>query len=631
MAEQELKKMEYSEELNELIRFIREKLSQELPTLNIDIDYFILGMFLEKKSALYQRLSSCMITSTIEQFASTWYQAVASKALTAVKKNRIPTIDPYLDKILKSSQEEATELGSNAVTSEHVFLAILNDKDEKNKVRKAFNKAGITYNIFKSKISENGTNNKGKSSMNVTMDLSDGKPSRTSVRILNFSDPEELHDFLDSQFGGNFPSMSSTVSSKKRKAENISQYCSDLNNLAEMGKIDPLVGRDKEINEIIRILGRKKKNNAILLGGEGVGKTAIGEALALKIVNKDVPDFLLEKRVVSLDMTALLAGTTLRGMFEERVKGVIEEIKQDGNIILFMDNIGAMLADKGKNDFEISAMLSRALENGEVQVIGTSDFASYRKTFDSDPSLARRFQKIIVEPSTIEESIEILNGIKKSYEDYHKVKYTDDAIVSCVKLADRYISERNLPDSAIDILDEIGASKSLMNETEEQKKMKEKIAKTERDIAKLTKDKKFDKADELSKTLISLSKKYKASKSSNKNIKITKSDILDIISTKTGIPVNNLTSDDKDKLLHMNERLKENVVGQDDAIDTICKALKRNRIGLHKNGCMYSTLMIGKSGVGKCVCGNTYVTIKNKKTGVVEHITIDEFKKRFKK
>lgn len=631
MAEQELKKMEYSEELNELIRFIREKLSQELPTLNIDIDYFILGMFLEKKSALYQRLSSCMITSTIEQFASTWYQAVASKALTAVKKNRIPTIDPYLDKILKSSQEEATELGANAVTSEHVFLAILNDKDEKNKVRKAFNKAGITYNIFKSKISENGTNNKGKSSMNVTMDMSDGKPSRTSVRILNFSDPEELHDFLDSQFGGNFPSMSSTVSSKKRKAENISQYCSDLNNLAEMGKIDPLVGRDKEINEIIRILGRKKKNNAILLGGEGVGKTAIGEALALKIVNKDVPDFLLEKRVVSLDMTALLAGTTLRGMFEERVKGVIEEIKQDGNIILFMDNIGAMLADKGKNDFEISAMLSRALENGEVQVIGTSDFASYRKTFDSDPSLARRFQKIIVEPSTIEESIEILNGIKKSYEDYHKVKYTDDAIVSCVKLADRYISERNLPDSAIDILDEIGASKSLMNETEEQKKMKEKIAKTERDIAQLTKDKKFDKADELSKTLISLSKKYKASKNSNKNIKITKADILDIISTKTGIPVNNLTSDDKDKLLHMNERLKENVVGQDDAIDTICKALKRNRIGLHKNGCMYSTLMIGKSGVGKCVCGNTYVTIKNKKTGVVEHITIDEFKKRFKK
>lgn len=628
MAEQELNKMEYSEELNELIRFIREKLSQELPTLNIDIDYFILGMFLEKKSALYQRLSSCMITSTIEQFASTWYQAVASKALTAVKKNRIPTIDPYLDRILKSSQEEATELGANAVTSEHVFLAILNDKDEKNKVRKAFNKAGITYNIFKSKISEKGTNNKGKSSMNVTMDLSDGKPSRTSVRILNFSDPEELHDFLDSQFGGSFPSMSSTVSSKKRKAENISQYCSDLNSLAEMGKIDPLVGRDKEINEIIRILGRKKKNNAILLGGEGVGKTAIGEALALKIVNKDVPDFLLEKRVVSLDMTALLAGTTLRGMFEERVKGVIEEIKQDGNIILFMDNIGAMLADKGKNDFEISAMLSRALENGEVQVIGTSDFASYRKTFDSDPSLARRFQKIIVEPSTIEESIEILNGIKKSYEDYHKVKYTDDAIVSCVKLADRYISERNLPDSAIDILDEIGASKSLMNETEEQKKMKEKIAKTERDIAKLTKDKKFDKADELSKTLISLSKKYKASKNSNKNIKITKADILDIISTKTGIPVNNLTSDDKDKLLHMNERLKKNVVGQDDAIDTICKALKRNRIGLHKNGCMYSTLMIGKSGVGKCVCGNTYVTIKNKKTGVVEHITIDEFKKR---
>lgn len=372
-----------------------------------------------------------------------------------------------------------------------------------------------------------------------------------------------------------------------------------------MGKIDPLVKRDKEVNEIIRILGRKKKNNAILVGGEGVGKTAIGESIAYKIVKKEVPEFLLNRKLVSLDMTALMAGTTLRGMFEERVKGILDDIKKDPSFILFIDNIGATLADKGKNDYDISAMLSRALENGEIQVIGTSDFLSYRKTFDKDPSLARRFQKIIVDAPSVEESLEILNGLKTSYEKFHRVKYDDDAITACVMLANKYICERNLPDSAIDILDETGALIGTVQDPEHLKEMRKNIANLEKEMECLSLAENFDAADAKDEEIKKYKQLYKKAKDEyfkereDNPIIVTKDDILGVISAKTNIPVNNLNSDDKKRLIDMNERIKNDVIGQDDAIDTICKALKRNRIGLHKNGCMYSCMAIGKTGTGK--------------------------------
>jgi ATP-dependent Clp protease ATP-binding subunit ClpC len=366
-----------------------------------------------------------------------------------------------------------------------------------------------------------------------------------------------------------------------------------------------LVKRDKEVNEIIRILGRKKKNNAILVGGEGVGKTAIGESIAYKIVKKEVPEFLLNRKLVSLDMTALMAGTTLRGMFEERVKGILDDIKKDPSFILFIDNIGATLADKGKNDYDISAMLSRALENGEIQVIGTSDFLSYRKTFDKDPSLARRFQKIIVDAPSVEESLEILNGLKTSYEKFHKVRYDDDAITACVILANKYICERNLPDSAIDILDETGALIGTVQDPEHLKEMRKNITNLEKEMESLSLAENFDAADAKAEEIKKYKQLYKKAKDEyfkereDNPIVVTKDDILGVISAKTNIPVNNLNSDDKKRLIDMNERIKNDVIGQDDAIDTICKALKRNRIGLHKNGCMYSCMAIGKTGTGK--------------------------------
>lgn len=618
--------LQMSNELASLLDFMENTLAKELPTLTIDLDYFILSIFTQKQSNIYRRLDDHLVTSAMEAIFNSFYQVVSSKALTAIKTNRKVIIDDSLQHVLFKGNEEAKALNSDEVTSEHVFLAILNDTDENNKIRRVFNKAGLTYGILKNKIQSetinetlNGTVNE--IVQNFGMDFNDKNKSKLRVVTNIPDDNEEAKEMLKKFFEENninpddvvsiteipeFPSFPGFNTKKKSgKNPNIKSYCTNLNDLAEQGKITPLIGREREINEIIRILGRKKKNNAILLGGEGVGKTAIGESLALKIVNQDVPEFLIEKKLVSLDMTALMAGTTLRGMFEERVKGILDEIKADPSFILFMDNIGAILADKGKNDYEISAMLARALENGDIQVIGTSDFASYRKTFDKDPSLARRFQKIIVEEPNAEESIEILNGLKPFYEDFHKVSYETDAIEACVTLAERYISERNLPDSAIDILDEIGALKGTIQDSDKVKELRQNIKMSEAIKADKQKDKDYEAVDTIETELKKLKKQCKTEKEKFKKeqaknpIVITKSNILDFVSEKTNIPVNNLTADDKKKLIDMNERIKSDVIGQDKAIDTICKALKRNRIGLHSGKCMYSAMMLGPTGVGK--------------------------------
>ena len=590
--------IEMSEELLSLLTYIKEDISKELPTLSIDTNYFLLGAIAHKDNDLYRRLESCMTSMAIQSIYNTWYQVVSSKAIAAVKPNRVPSLDAKMSKILVNAADEAAKLNSEYVTSEHVFLAILSDVEDSNKIRKMFNKAGITYGIMLNKIKE------GRPMLPNGVEMIE-LPNGMTMTAIKAKTPQEAEEIAKKMMQRSFENAAENMGipgNKKRsgKGSYIKEYCTDLNKLAKEGKIEPIIGRDREINEMIRILGRKKKNNVILLGGEGVGKTALGEALAWKIVNMEVPGFLLNRTLVSLDMTALMAGTTLRGMFEERVKGIMDDIKEDPSYMLFMDNIGAILADKGKNDFEFSSMISRALENGEIQVIGTSDFASYRKTFDKDPSLARRFQKIIIEAPSDKESIEILNGLKESYEKHHGVIYDKDAIVACVELAGRYMTDRNLPDSAIDIMDEAGSLIGTVFEPEEitnmRNRLKELKAKSGED-ANLSRDEQ-DEFTELFNNYKAVKKTFDEKKKENP-LHVTKDIILDVVSTKTGIPANNLTSDDKKKLASMDSRIKEGVVGQDEAIETICKALKRNRVGLRKSGCMYSAICIGKTGVGK--------------------------------
>lgn len=608
-----LKGVRMSDELMNVLNFAFTDMAEELPTLSVNEEYFMLAILMYNKNYLYNRLDMKLMSSTMEAIKSSFYQVVSSKTLSAVKPNRKAIISNSLVFVLEMAKDIAKEMNSEEMNTCHVFLAILKIDSEANKIRKVFSKAGITYGTFLKSMEDNndyvGIDDASAEMMMLNKINDIKKMGGKNIKIIEAT-PENFENMIKNMkesMGDMDDILGSIPGNKKKKGKNgnIKAYCTNLNELVMQGKIEPLVGREREVGEIIRILGRKKKNNAILIGGEGVGKTAIGESLAYKIVNKEVPEFLLNRTLVSLDMTALMAGTTLRGMFEERVKGILDEIKADPQFILFMDNIGAILADKGKNDYEISAMLARALENGEIQVIGTSDFTSYRKTFDKDPSLARRFQKIVVEAPTINESLEILNGLKPSYEAFHKVRYDDDAITACVMLANRYICERNLPDSAIDILDEVGAQKGTIQDNEDLRMRRENINNLEKKIQEYKKAELFDFADETEKIYKVHVKAYNEEKEkydkdrADNPIRITKEDILEIVSLKTNIPVSNLTSDDKKKLIDMNERIKEGVVGQDEAINTICKALKRNRIGLHKNGCMYSCMAIGKTGTGK--------------------------------
>lgn len=578
-----------SSECLRILNMCKDELPKEFPTLMLDVDYFLFACLSDKNNLLYKRLNNHLMSNSLDSIYDTWYQRLTSKSLNAVKPNREPVLSENFFNAIVAANKEAMDLETNEITTELIFLGILKDESPDNLIRNVFSRAcGITYTNFKNNLIGDMMAEKIETAQQMM------QPNNTPVINKN-KKPEIIATILPQTQQPRIVNGRSYVEA----------YCTNLNRLAEEGKISPLIGRQKELEEIIRILGRKNKNNTILLGGEGVGKTAIGEYLAVKIVNGDVPGFLADKELVSLDMTALMAGTTLRGMFEERVKGILDEIKANKKYILFMDNIGAILADKGKNDYEISAMLSRSLETGELQVIGTSDFASYRKTFDKDPSLARRFQKIIVEAPTVLETVDIIFGIRESYETFHGVKYTDEALKSCVKLANKYITERNLPDSAIDILDETGAYIGTGNEPEDVRVLRNKIKQMEKEIAECKKKGNYEESNKKEEYLSWLNISFNNAKEAMMVTKekhptvIDVNDILTIVAKKTGIPITNLTADDKQKLSTINDRLKSEIIGQDEAIDTVCKALKRNRVGLTKNGCMFSAMMIGKSGVGK--------------------------------
>ena len=611
----------FSNELKEVLDYMVDEIAKdELPTVVISPEYFFLSVLEIENCEAYKTLNRIIQVNTLDAIEASIVNFLSSKALTAIKPTRAQKYDEKLINYLKQSEEEMKKLGDSEITSDHVMLAILNDETFENRIRKIINAKRIDYTTYKDLINHK-TIEKNKPEVKISkassaqpgykvipIDLSQ-LPNANEIMqklISGQITPEEIVNMYPNVVSGTTPSQINQTTNSKSKTPNIDAFCTNLNNMVENGKIDEIVGREKETEEIIRILGRRRKNNAILVGSEGVGKTVICENLASKIVKQEVPDFLLNKIVISLDMTALQAGTTLRGMFEERVKGLLNEIRDNGNYILFIDNIGNVLNDKGRNDYDISGMISHSLETGEVQVIGTADYRSFRKTFDKDPSLNRRFQKIVVDAPSVEESLDIINGIKHYYEDFHHVVYTDEAVKSCVELSNRYISERNLPDSAIDVLDEagsiIGTSADSMPEVG---KLKKQINNIKFEIDKEKQKENYKRVDELStieKSLNSqikdLTEKHKEKRLNNPEV-IDESVILELISKKTKIPVNKLTSDDKKRLLNINNRLKEEVIGQDEAIDTICKALKRNRIGLSNNKCLYSALAVGKTGVGK--------------------------------
>jgi len=402
--------------------------------------------------------------------------------------------------------------------------------------------------------------------------------------------------------------------SKKQKQNSdsstpvLDNFSRDLNKLAEMGKLDPVVGREREILRIAQILSRRKKNNPIIIGEPGCGKTAIVEGLAIKIVNGDCPRNLVDKRIVNLDLTSVVAGTKYRGQFEERMKVIIEELQANPNIIVFIDEIHTLVGSgNSAGSMDGSNIFKPALSRGELQCIGATTLDEFRKNIEKDGALERRFQKVMVEPSTVAETIQILKNVRDKYESFHKVNYTDEVIETCVKLADRYITDREFPDKAFDILDEVGARmQTELKVPEVIEDLKKKAAEIRNAKMDVVKKQNYEKAAQLRDTekklidkLENEKRKFEEQLEKDKQ-QILLTDVYDVVSNMTKIPVSKMSVDDTKALLNLDKVLMDKVIGQDDAVKKIVKSIKRNRLGIKDpNRPIGSFVFLGSTGVGK--------------------------------
>jgi len=476
---------------------------------------------------------------------------------------------------ISSSELEADKLKDNYIGVEHLFLSILKNKTLD--VTKVLGNQGITYRTFKETL----VNLKKQKLMSMTGDF------------------EELDDL---------GKKAKKATQGKSTTPILDNFGRDVTKLAAEGQIDPIIGREDEIERVSQILSRRKKNNPILIGEPGVGKTAIVEGLALKIVERKCPRILFDKRVVSLDLASLVAGTKYRGQFEERMKGIMQELEKADDVILFIDEIHTMVgAGNASGSLDASNILKPALARGEIQCIGATTLDEYRENIEKDGALARRFQMVLVEPPSKDETLVILNNIKSKYEDHHKVNYTTEAIEACVNLADRYISDREQPDKAIDILDEVGARMQVhIKPPQEIIDLEEKISEVGRQKVEVVKAQKYEDAARLRDEEKNLQSELEHSTNEwAKNLDkvrptVNEEDVAKVVSMVTGIPVTKVSQTENEKLRHMDKEIKTKVIGQDDAIDKITKAIKRNRVGIkNQNKPIGSFMFLGPTGVGK--------------------------------
>ena len=455
------------------------------------------------------------------------------------------------------------------------------------------------------------------------MGISDDDLEAMSNQLMEASDGDDFEpggtNFLSNLFGGDAANLFSNLAGgmpkatdeggenkpkdKKKKLKFLNNYCTNLTQKAREGKLDNVVGRDKEISRVIHILSRRQKNNPCLIGEPGVGKTAIAEGIAQRIVGGDVPFHIKDKELYLLDLTALVAGTQFRGQFESRCKGLVEEVKEQGNVILFIDEVHTLVGT-GDNEGTMNAanILKPSLSRGEIQVIGATTFKEYRKYIEKDSALERRFQPVTVSESTVEDTITVLKGIKQYYENFHRVKISDDMLRECAVLSERYINDRFLPDKAIDLLDEACACTSIRTpEIEEFDALNEELKKHEKLVEDYEQksDPDYEIIAKEKGEILRIQNRLKEVEETLKNVQVTEEDISKVIELWTGIPANKIAQTEYDKIKHLKEALSKRVIGQDEAVDKVAKAIKRTRVQLSKRRRPASFIFVGPTGVGK--------------------------------
>lgn len=572
----------FSKKLNEVFTYSREE-ALRLNHDTLGVEHLLLGMVRENTGWAVEVLKSLdvdlvALRKSIER--STKERAIDKRQY----ESGIP-LTRQAEKILKITILEAKVERSEWADTEHLMLAILKNKN--NIATQVLYQFDVTYEVFKHEL---------------------GVLTGREFKNEDSSGGENPFD-MPKPGGGRKSSREGRAAKSKSKTPVLDNFGRDVTAMAVEGKLDPIVGRKDEIERVSQILSRRKKNNPILIGEPGVGKTAIVEGLAERIVEKRVSRVLFNKRIVMLDLAGLVAGTKYRGQFEERIKSIMKELEQNKDIILFIDEIHTIVGAGGAaGSLDASNIFKPALARGELQVIGATTFDEFRTNIEKDGALTRRFQKVLVDPPSVEETLEILNNIKPKYEAFHNVNYSKEALEACVKMSNRYITDRFLPDKAIDVIDEVGARVHLSNIQVPQNiaQLEAEFEKIEKEKAKAIKVEKFEKASFLKDEGNKIEEKLTEAKRvweeemKSKKYPVTEEHIADVIGMMTGIPVNKIAQNENKKLAGMGTELQQAVIGQDNAIAKVTKAIQRNRIGLKDpNKPIGTFIFLGPTGVGK--------------------------------
>lgn len=573
----------FSPKVKEVISYSREE-ALRLGHDYIGIEHLLLGLIREGDGLAIKVLQTLDVDVVLIRRAIE--DSIKDKiAKTTFSSGNLP-LTKQAEKVLKITVLEAKVLKSEVIGTEHLMMSILKNKD--NIATQILNQYDVDYDLFKAELEY------------FQNDIKSELPGDSG------DDDSPYDDEKSKQGAGGEAKKGAPTKSKTPVLDNFGR---DVTKAAEDGNLDPIVGREAEIERVSQILSRRKKNNPILIGEPGVGKTAIVEGLALRIIQRKVSRVLFNKRIVMLDLAALVAGTKYRGQFEERMKAIMTELEKNRDVILFIDEIHTLVGAGGATgSLDASNIFKPALARGELQAIGASTLDEYRQHIEKDGALDRRFQKVIIDPPSPEDTIIILNNIKNKYEEYHNVEYSNEAIEACVKLSTRYITDRFLPDKAIDVLDEVGARVHLKNihvpanvidleaQIENIKVEKNKVVKSQKyeEAARLRdSEKKLLEDLEIAKT------KWEE-ESKVKKYPVNEEDIAEVVGMMTGIPVNKIAQSENSKLVKMADILKDNVIGQDDAIAKVVRAIQRNRVGLkNPNKPIGSFIFLGPTGVGK--------------------------------